>query len=226
METDGGDPNATAAWLAHVAAAGRPRPPQISPAMHASGWREQPSNVEQVINDLRDKQFSIAEVDLDLVPEWNNPNVLMLRMLVVLLETGGSQGFLGHVTLFYGELDASCAQAWVEVMQRGLQSRTTYREIRPRLRRKFLEKDFSSLGWRPQRSFKGNKVVCDVPWSGKSDSYHKFFEYVVSELMADLRLEVCEGQRAGRIRATTRPAGVRPGSGRVPVVDFYVVFLS
>jgi len=226
METDGGDPNATAAWLAHVAAAGRPRPPQISLAMHASGWREQPSNVEQVLVDLRDKQFTIAEVDLDLAPTWENPNKLILRMLVVLLETGGSQGYLGHVTLFYGELDAAYAQAWVEVMQRGLQSRRTYREILPHLTRKFLGKEFSSLGWRPKLSWTGNKVVCDVPRSSKFDSQHKFFEHVVSELMGDLRLEVCEGQCAGRICATTGPAGVRPGSGRFPVVDVYVVFLS
>jgi len=213
METDGGDPNATAAWLAHVAAAGRPRPPQISRAMHCSGWREQPSNVEQVLDDFRDKMFTIAEVDLDLTTTWNNPNMLILRMLIVMLETGGSQGYLGHLTLTYGELDAAYAQAWVEVLQRGLQSRTTYREILPHLSRKFLNKTFSSFGWRPKRSFTGNKVVCDVPWSGKSDSHHKFFEYVVSEFMADLRLEVCEGQY---VPGEYVPPQARPVSGRAP----------
>jgi len=194
--------------------------------MHERGWEEQPSNVEQVLVDLRDKQFTIAEVDLALDPTWNNPNILILRMLIVLVETGASSGYLGHVTLFYGELDAAYAQAWVEVMQRGLQSRHIYREILPHLTREFLGKEFSSLGWRPKRSWTGNKVVCDVPRSSKFNSHHKFFEHVVSELMGDLRLEVCEGQCAGRICATTGPAGVRPGSGRFPVVDVYVVFLS
>jgi len=213
METDGGDPNSTAAWLAHVAASGRPRPPQISLAMHDSGWREQPSNVEQVLDDLRDRQFAIAEVDLDLAPTWKNPNMLILRMLVVLLETGGSKGYLGHVTLSYGELDPAYAQAWVQVMQRGLQSRTFYREILPSLTRKFLQKEFSSLGWRTQLSWTGNKVVCDVPQSGKSNSHHMFFKHVVSEFMADLRLEVCEGQY---VPGEYVPPPARPVSGRAP----------
>jgi len=222
------DPNATAAWLVHAAAAGRPRRPQISPAMYANGWREQPATVEQVLNDLNDKPFRIAEVDLDLVPEWNNQNILMLRLFVVLVENSGCQGYLGHVTLCYGQLDPSYAQTWVNVMQYGLQSTTSYREISPRLRSDFLEKDFSSLNWTPKRSHHGDQVVCDVPHSRRHNSCHMFFEHLVDEFMGELRLEACdpEGQRAGRICPTTGPAGVRPGSGRVAVVDFYVAFLS
>ena len=220
------DPAATAAWVAHVANAGRPRPPQIPSAMYKSGWREQTSNVEQVMNDLREKQFTIVEVKLDVVPEWNNPDVLMLRLLVVLVETSGCQGYLGHVTLFYGKLDASLAINWVQVMQRGMQSRVSFRECGHHVSKRLQNKSFTDLRWRPQVDNTGQKVVCTIPRSNTHHSDHKFFEFVVSELMGDLRLEFCEGQRAGRIYTTTGPAGVRPGSGRVPVVDFYVVFLS
>jgi len=127
---------------------------------------------------------------LNIAPRWNNQDALALRLLVVLVETSGLQGYLGHITLSYGEIDPRFASNWGQVVQACLQSKVVFRECGQRANKLLESKEFARLRWAPQVCTNEkceSKVVSNISRFGLIT---RLFLHTVSEVMGDLNLSL------------------------------------